>query len=204
MSLRLMVFDRTCTGGRVAPGLSRAWWLGAHLYRRLGRFDACLGVGSWREALDWLGGVRAGDTVSEIQFWGHGKWGSALIDDDVLDAGALEPSHHHRDRLARIRDRMEPDGAWWFRTCETFGAEVGHELALRWTEFFERRAAGHTYVIGFWQSGLHSLSPGEQPGWSADEGLAEGSPSAPVRAHDSRLRAPNTITCLRGAVPAGW
>jgi hypothetical protein len=40
--------------------------------------------------------------------------------------------------------------------------------------------------------------------WSATEGLAEGSAEAPARAHGSHRRAPRTITCLTGAVPASW
>lgn len=204
MSLRLMIYDRTCTGGRIAPGLSRAWWLGGHLYRGLRRFDGWLGASSWAEALDWLGAVGGAAPVAEIQFWGHGKWGRALIGDDVLDVSALAPAHPHRDRLARIRDRMAGDGLWWFRTCETFGADRGHELAARWTELFDCRAAGHTYVIGFWQSGLHSLAPGQSPTWAADEGLIEGTASAPVRAADSARRAKHTISCLRGSIPSDW
>ena len=36
------------------------------------------------------------------------------------------------------------------------------------------------------------------------EGLAEGTPEAPVRARSSRRCAPRTITCLHGLVRAGW
>jgi hypothetical protein len=58
-------------------------------------------------------------------------------------------------------------------------------------------------VIGFWQSGLHSLLPGQQPGWSVDEGLIPSDPPAPY-ARGSRPGAPNTITCLHGRIPDGF
>jgi hypothetical protein len=54
------------------------------------------------------------------------------------------------------------------------------------------------------QSGLHGLSPGTKPNWSATEGLAEGTSASPVRAFWSGLSQPNTITCFEGAVPKEW
>ena len=37
---------------------------------------------------------------------------------------------------------------------------AGHDFARAWTDFFGSRAAGHTFIIGYWQSGLHTLAPG--------------------------------------------
>src|SRR6185295_7712635 len=127
----------------------------------------------------------------------------ARIGDERLDQAALAPGHVHHDRLRRVAERMLPgaDGLWWFRTCETFGTAVGHDVARAWTRFFGCRAAGHTYVIAVWQSGLHSLLPGEEPRWPVAEGVAE-----PGASHAlwSRRDAPNTITCLHGRVPDGF
>ena len=53
-------------------------------------------------------------------------------------------------------------------------------------------------------SGLHSLRAGEIPRWSADEGLSQGTAECPTQAHWSRKRAPNTIHCLTGQIPAGY
>jgi hypothetical protein len=204
MALRLMIFDETCRGGRGLPGLSRAWWSGAHLYAVLGRLDAWHGAATWEDGLAWLAGYCTGEPIASIQFWGHGKWGSALVGADRLDAGSLDPGHRHRPALEAVRDRLAPGALWWFRTCETFGARAGHDLARRFSEFLGCRAAGHTHVIGHWQSGLHSLAPGERPYWSLDEGLAEGTPDEPVRARRSRPGAVNTITCWHGRLPPGW
>ena len=95
------------------------------------------------------------------------------------------------------------ESLWWFRACETFGAVPGRDFARAFTDFLGCRAAGHTHVIAFLQSGLHSLGPGEEPHWPADEGLLHGSPDAPLEACPSAPGAPNTITCLHSRFPEG-
>jgi hypothetical protein len=174
--MRLVVYDRTC------PKLGRVWAAGARLYKAMGWIDAYVATESW--TIDWPRGV------SELQYWGHGKWGSARAGDDVLDADNLE-------RLAPLRGV----GLVWFRTCETFGARAGHAFAERLAESLGARVAGHTFVIGYRQSGLHALAPGERASWPVDEGLAEGTADAPVRAHGSRWRAPNTTTAMTPRLP---
>jgi hypothetical protein len=190
------------------PGLSHSWWVGGVLYSTLGRLDDWRGFASWGAALEWLAEHRGDEPIGEIQFWGHGKWGAAKIGDESLDLAVLDPRHEHHDKLLAIRERLRPRGErpplWWFRTCETFGAQCGHEFARAWAEFFGCRAAGHTYVIGPYQSGLHTIDPGETPRWSIDEGLIEGTVDAPRRARWSTRGEPNTITCLRGTIPAGF
>lgn len=204
--LRLMIYDRTCTGPRLRPGLSHAWWTGGVLYSRLlRRLHAWHGASSWAEALAWAAQVHPGREIAELQFWGHGKWGRAYIDRDPLDAAALIPGHPLHASLAAIRERLRgPEALWWFRTCESFGAAPGQDFARRLTDFMGCRAAGHTYIIGVWQSGLHSLRPGETPTWSPLEGLKEGPVDDPRAALWSRRREPNTIHCLSGHVPEGY
>jgi hypothetical protein len=200
--LRLVIYDATCTGGRALPGLSHAWRSGTWLYRGLGRIDAAFGAASWADALAWLAAVRPGERIAEVQYWGHGRWGLARVADDTLDATALEPGHPLHDPLRAVKDRLAGPGAlWWWRTCETFGARAGHDFATRWTRFLGCRAAGHTYVIHAWQSGLHALAPGDVPAWSAREGLREGTPEAPVAARSSWPGAPSTVTCFTGTIP---
>jgi hypothetical protein len=203
--LRLLVYDRTCGGGPGgAFGLSTAWSTGASLYRGLGRIDAALGVSSWDEGLSWLAGYDGSAPIAEVQYWGHGRWGLAKVAGDALDASALAPRHPLRRRLDAVRERLAPDALVWFRTCETFGAAPGQDFARRLADHLGARVAGHTFIIGFHQSGLHGLSPGTAPDWSPAEGLAEGTPAAPLRARWSTPVAPNTITCLAGRVPARW
>jgi hypothetical protein len=198
--MRVLVYDRTCV--RTGGALTIAWAAGAGLYRGLGRIDAARGVASWAEAFGWLGSLAA--PIRELQYWGHGKWGGALIAREPLDAQAMMPAHAHRGRLEALRAQLAPDALVWFRTCETFGADVGIGFAERLADFLGARVAGHTHVIGFHQSGLHGLAPGCRPDWSATEGLAAGTAAAPRRARPSRPWAPRTITCLAGTVPVAW
>lgn len=191
-----MLFDRTCRGGRFRPGLSHAWSAGAVLYQRLGRIDRSYGAASWTEGLDWLIDISRDHTIAEIQFWGHGRWGGVFIAHDKLDVGALEPHHDHFPRLAAIKARLTPESLWWFRSCDVFGTEAGHDFARRWTRFFGCRAAGHTHTIHVLQSGLHVLGPDEEPTWSVTEGVTPGSD----RASTSSVLAPRTISFLHGRV----
>jgi hypothetical protein len=175
--MRFVIYDRTC------PRLGRVWAAGARLYKALGWIDAFQSTESWD--------IRWPERVDELQYWGHGKWGQVLAGKDVLHAGNL-------DRLAPLRGRVS---LVWFRTCETFGAHAGHDFATRLADYLGARVAGHTFVIGYRQSGLHALAPGERPTWPAHEGLAEGSPDAPKRAHGSSWRTPRTITALTPRLP---
>jgi hypothetical protein len=198
--VRALIYDRTCVwrGG----ALSHAWAAGARLYRALGRIDAARGVASWDEALGWLATAPA--PIDEVQYWGHGKWGCALVDRDVLDKRALARGHSLRAGLAALRDRMAPGALLWFRTCETFGARRGIAFAEQLADFLGARVAGHTFVISFHQSGLHGLAPGARADWPPDEGLAAGTVDAPRLARRSRPWAPRTVTCMTPSVPPAW
>lgn len=196
--MRILLYDKTCTRSR--GRLTHAWSAGSRLYRGLGRIDAAHGVSSWREALGHVAAQR--EPIREIQYWGHGKWGRALVGDEAFDADAIRS--RLRGELEAVRERLAPDALVWFRTCETFGASAGHDFAERLADFLGARVAGHTYVIGFHQSGLHGLAPGVRADWPVDEGLAEGTPDRPERGKWSWPWEPRTITCLGRQVPASW
>src|SRR5688572_11084395 len=108
--MRVVVYDNTCvtTRGRLSP----VWAAGARLYRGLRRIDAARGVASWAEAFDWLAAQR--EPLDEIQYWGHGKWGRALVGEESFDASALQA---RRAQLDAVRERLAPDALIWFRTC---------------------------------------------------------------------------------------
>lgn len=196
MTLRLMVYDRNSSAGRF---LVSAWKVGGGAYAALGRLDGRYGASSWAEALDFLAQHRAPAPITQIQFWGHGKWGEALIGSTRLDAQLLEPQHPQHKALRAVRARLVPGrGLWWFRTCSTFGTAKGHAFARAFADFLGCRAAGHTFIIGLHQSGLHSVGPGETPGWPVSEGISGQRPLW------SRPGAPNTITCFHGTIPAGY
>jgi hypothetical protein len=172
------------------------------LYRARGSIDAAFGATSFASALDWVVGARA--PIREIQFWGYGKWGRALIDRESLDRSSLGGSHALRPRLEAVRESLTPDALIWFRTCETLGARPGQDFARALADFMGARVAGHTFVIGYWQSGLHRLAPGELPSWDPQEGLALGTAERPERALPSAPSLPQTISCWTSNIPAAW
>jgi hypothetical protein len=174
------------------------------MYSSLGRSDGSFGAAGFDEALGWLASHRSDHRISEVQFWAHGNWGRLMLQKESLDRAAFASGHRLHTGLVALRARLAPDALVWFRSCETFGAEAGHDFARAMTDFFGCRAAGHTFVIGYWQSGLHELKPGRAPHWSRSEGLVVGAPDRPERAAWSSPWAPNTITCLDGRVPDGW
>ncbi len=195
--MRAIVYDKTCvkTRGRLSP----IWATGARLFKAVRRADEVCGVASWDEALTWLG--TRSEPIEEIQYWGHGKWGAAFVGEDVLDASALVD---RRRQLEPIRERLAPTAQIWFRCCETFGARRGIDFAERLADFMGARVAGHTFIIGFHQSGLHALEPGARADWSPGEGLKRGTAEAPIEAQWSRPWKPRTLTALHGAIPSAW
>ena len=186
--MRALVYDRT------APRLGRVWTAGSWLFR-----GATCGVDDWDSALRWVAALP--EPIDELQYWGHGKWGCALVDNDVLDASSLAS---RRPLLEAVRERLAPGALVWLRTCETFGARRGIDFAERLADFLGARVAGHTYVIDFHQSGLYGLEPGMRAHWSLEDGLLEGTADAPVRAKRSVPWAPHTITMFGRRVPERW
>ena len=202
-ALRLVVYDATEEGSRCRPGLSFIWAAAAKTYRALGWIDDCHGARNWDDALTWLVKAGTGSPIAEIQFWGHGLWGRALIDNDELDVGCLEPDDSLYTHLCLLRDRLLPNprSLLWFRTCQTLGSDHGHRFALAYTDFLRCTVAGHTHIISIIQSGLCVLAPGQDPDWPTTQGVAEGTPGLPFRAQPSHLGEPNTIICLRRSLP---
>ncbi|MBI4815250.1 MAG: DUF4347 domain-containing protein [Deltaproteobacteria bacterium] len=196
--LRLLVYDATCRGPR-ALYLSTIWTAGARLFSGLSAYDAFFGAKSWDEALEWLATVRADEPIEEVQYWGHGNFGSIRLGAQNLELASLDPSGPFRAGLDRVRDRIVgPEALIWLRTCEAFGTRRGQDFARGLADFFGCRVAGHTYVIGWAQSGLHVLRPGEEARWSEREGLH---PHRPNRARWSGLLEPNTVPFLSARLP---
>lgn len=198
--LRLLVYDAT-QRARPPRALGFSWQLGSYLYRALGRIDAAFGARSFQEAFAWLATHERHRPIAELQFWGHGKWGRALLDSESFDRRALSEGHALHAGLRAFRERLSDDALVWFRTCETLGAAPGHDFASALADFLGASVAGHTFVIGYFQSGLHRLRPGARPSWPVSEGLARGTPDAPQAALESGPKQPNTITCLTGQIP---
>lgn len=189
--LRAVLYDRTC------GALTVSWAAGVALYRARGLIDAAYGARTWAKGLEWLASIGGDRPLGHVQYWGHGLQGQVLLAKEALGVDAF--SGVHAARLAAMRERMAPDATWWFRTCLTFGGVDGHRFARAWTEALQRPVAGHTWVIGPIQAGLHLLRPGETPTWPLEEGDAGHEKG---RVPDwLRADAPRRITCLQGRLP---
>jgi hypothetical protein len=217
--LRLVVYDRTDTAPVAVPriardpdgtargtgGLSRWWRLGAAGHRIRGRARATTGASSWKEALGWAvaQAEARGAPIDELQAWGHGGWGYMGMGTSRLNSQALTGGLRAEvDALAEV---LAPGALVWLRCCSAFGHH-GRHFAERLAERLRARVAGHTYIIGIWQSGTHSLAPGETPSWPAEEGveLSTGTPQTPRGARVSAPAEPRTVSFLRGGLPSGW
>ena len=89
-----MLYDRTCRGGR-SPGLSHAWAAAARCITRSAASMAGMARRAWAEGLDWLLDASRDRPIAEIQFWGHGEWGGAWIEEELLTSTALSAGPLH-------------------------------------------------------------------------------------------------------------
>lgn len=226
MGLRLMIFDTSDVKRTWAIdvdrdgspdvdlsidlGLSHSWFAGGALYKCLRQLDACRGFDNWPDALRWVADYRPSEPIDELQYWGHGSPGYVWMRTDALTAHSPDRQLWSAnygvqiDVMRLTRRRLHKDSLIWFRTCSTFAGESGHQFAKSWANTMGCRIAGYTHIIGPWQSGLHSIRPGEEPSWSLDEGILEGTPAEPKKMKTSAPWAKNTINCLRSKVPEGW
>ena len=202
-AVRLVIYDGTQLWSWPGPGLSLVWALGARLYRAVGWIDCYKSARNWHDALRWAATVAGETTIDEIQFWGHGKSGCALIGTDSLDVRYTYSNHPAHPYLCRIRERLSPNGRslFWFRTCETFLGYRGQQFAAAWAGALQCHVAGHTHMIGVFQSGLCLLGPGQTAYWPPDQGLAAGTPHEPERAMPSTRKTAHTIVCIEHRVP---
>ncbi len=205
MGLRLVVYDATGRGPWFQPLLTTSWRIGSGLYKRYPqgvRVDAIYGALSWTDAVAWLASVEPSQRIDEIQYWGHGLPGRVSLGADVLTSASLtSPSltDSLTDDWRAVAARLSSTSLVWFRTCGAFGTAAGHAFATTTARFFNCRVAGHTFVIGPLQSGLHTVTPTSSPTWSVAEGQKPGGGLL-----QSQLWSPNTVSFLKGAIPAGW
>lgn len=197
--LRLIVFDGSSVTRRNQPWLVGLWTVWARFLNCLGHIDAFKAAADWRSTFEWLNAVEPSRSIAAIQFWGHGKWGRALIGDDTLTLNIFSPGNPDRNMLQRLRSRFLPNSQtqFWFRTCETFGASAGVLFAKYWARFMSCRAVGHTHIIWLFQGGLSTVRSGEEPSWCASEGIAQGTPDRPARSFWSKPWSPRTVSCFR-------
>ncbi|MGK4002581.1 DUF4347 domain-containing protein [Sorangium sp. So ce1036] len=189
----------------ISIGLTRIWRAGAVLHRMTGAADAWLGAASWAESLAWAARTARArrQKIASLQAWGHGGWGYMALGGTRLDEAALRPGSPLDDALTAFREELTgPEAVVWLRCCSAFG-HTGRTFARALADRLGCRVASHTYIIGFYQSGTHSLRPSEEPTWDPREGVRL-SGGRPVGARASGASEPNTVTCLTLNLPPGY
>ena len=183
-------------------GLSHMWTAGGRLYRWLRWLDVCKGFSTWTSALEWLATYAPTRRISSIQYWGHGSPGRAWMLKDREYLRASSPmTGPYADYLQAIKARLTPQSLIWFRCCSVFCGLRGQDFALTWANQMECRIAAHTYTIGAWQSGLHTIAPGGIPSWDPMEGVKRGTPDRVLETKWSKRTEPNTVFMLTGRTP---
>jgi hypothetical protein len=177
---RLIVYDNTENG-------IKEWFWRRYVQVRVGWKK--IGVSSWADAHGKIfNAVRPGTRLMELQWWGDGSPGAPRIN------GKTPPD----DFWQTLSSLVTPESLIWFRMCSVFFGDKGRAFAQATARTLGCRVAGHTYVIGPWQSGLRTLRPGQTPDlhW-----LYTGADWTQVKSGPFR---PRTIFCTRMSVPGGW
>lgn len=185
-------------------GLSHSWFAGGALYKALSRLDGYAGFSNWQDALAWLVSYKPEKPIAEIQYWGHGTPGRIWMKKVPLLADTPSGATPEGVLLSRLAKRLTPEALIWLRTCSTFAGVRGHNFAEKWSEAMGCRVAAYTHIIGFWQSGLHSVKPGIKAYWPVEEGIKDGTPAFPTKIKQSARSAPNTVSFLTGRFPSDW
>lgn len=194
--LDIMLYDASDWAGEQ---LRFSWITGGAFYKMFRGVEHHSGFHSWEEALRWVLEVEPEKKINSLQFWGHGSPGRVWINGDFLSARSLLASSTHRELLLKLKNRLTNESLVWFRCCNLFAGREGQLFANTFSKFMDCTIASHTYIIGPWQSGLHTIKPDQQPYWPVDEGF--GSDNEKLW---SMPWSPNTIFCLTGKIPEGW
>lgn len=187
------------------PNSLTFWWkVGSVLQAARNNADIVIPVASWHDALDMLNPVCAaatlrGQTIGQIQFWGHGRSGRSYIGGQILRAESFEQDSPFYGKFEELKSYLSQDrSALWFRNCAVFHGQDGKFFGAKVSEFFGCRVYAHTYLITFLQPGLHGLSPGETPSWTDDEGGETEDTGMPT------LTSPNMVLATTFYPPPTW
>jgi hypothetical protein len=186
--MRVAIYDKNPGPGFNQWFLCLTWKIGCFLHKLFGKLDAYYGAESWDAAFAWL--EHQPKPLTSIQYWGHGSPGSVWLAQKAL------PS----TRFRGIIPSVTPDTVLWFRTCSTFQGQRGYDFSKYLTTLLNCTVAGHTRVIGVFQSGLHTRKPNQEPGWPLEE-----KDKGPAWLVGMGIQfGNNTIFCLRSSIPKGW
>jgi hypothetical protein len=175
---RLIIYDNT------ENSIKEWFW---RRYVQVRRGWKKIGVSSWADAKDKiLEAVRPGTRLMELQIWGDGAPGMPGIN------GKPPPDAF----WWLVGTLVTPESLVWFRMCSVFWGRKGDDFAISTAKTLGCRVAGHTHVIGPWQSGLWSYTGKSLPAFAPHEGDWTKLKSGPFQ--------PNTIFCAKMSFPDFW
>lgn len=155
---KLIIFDKS-EGTLV--GLS--WKLGSRIFKS--HFTHTLAASSWQEVIDYFHRLPEGTRFNEVQFWGHGAPGKALVGGEPAgDAVWLS-----------MRPYLHDLSIVWLRVCSFAQGVRGSNAMCRVAGLLECRVIAHTHIIGNWasHSGTQGIRPGEVPQWAEADGVGD-------------------------------
>lgn len=149
--MKIILYDNTENG-------VKEWFWRRYIQVRAGWRK--FGVASWHDGIDRiLDAVRPGTRLMELQIWGDGSPSMPAIN------GKAPPEMFWKE-LANL---VTPESIVWFRMCSVFYGEKGLRFAHNTALQLGCRVAGHSRIIGPWQSGLFRVTPGGTPSWADPE-----------------------------------
>lgn len=187
--MKVTIYDAKPGPGVGQWFLKTSWRVGCALQKFFGAVDEYHGAESWDDAVAWL---LTKQNITSLQYWGHGSPGIVWLAQKPMPYGALLP----------VKAALAPFALVWFRCCSVFQGRAGYAFAKTLADAMGCTVAGHSYIIGLWQSGLHTHRAGWHCGWSIDEGAEKlRCPRWPTYL---RPWLPRTVFCLTTEVPKEW
>jgi len=184
--MKVTIYDKNPGPGFMQWCLKTSWLLGCVFQKLIGVVDAYHGVASWAEAKTWL--KSRGEPVTVLQYWGHGSPGTVWL------AGNPIPTAE----WLSLKPLLIPESLVWLRICSAFQGRVGQVFAKQMADGLGCTIGAHTYIIGLFQGGLHTMKPNSMPSWDAAEGTeVKWRP-------DFQPWLPHSILCLQWWIPKGW
>lgn len=192
--MKVVIYDNNPGTGINQWFLKMTWLVGAYLQKLFGAADKVYGASSWEDAITWLINIET-DSFSSIQYWGHGNVGTVFLNSKRLP----------KDLFIFIKDKLSPESIIWFRTCSTFCGPMGQEFSRYLADSLNCTIAGHTRIIGFLQSGLHTRKPLTNPSWPSSEGMTiTNNFFTRLFINLGLVWGNNTILCFQTKIPKGW
>lgn len=155
--MRLVIYDNNPGPGLGNAGLRLSWKVWAWKQLQTKESDAVFAANNWFDAVSW---ALKHESITWIQYWGHGSDGAVYCGDK-----ALKPTD-----LALLKGKFKPDAYIWFRSCFTFKSTWGRDFARSVRKHTGVKVAGHTQLIGLTQPGLQVLSVTGDADWDDFKG----------------------------------